>query len=80
MIPVKDAAGGAAAILHEPHTERTPEQHADQIAHVKRGNEQHGKPIRTHGLQPQEPRGSQSGSQGSPEIPNAQAFLEISLA
>ena len=50
MIPVEDTAGGAAAILHKPNAKRTPEQHADQITHVKRCNEQHGKPIRAQGF------------------------------
>jgi len=34
MIPVEDAAGGAAARLHQK-TERTPDQHADQITHIE---------------------------------------------
>ena len=38
MIPVEDAAGGAAAVLHD-QPERTPDQHADQIAHIERNGD-----------------------------------------
>jgi len=34
MIPVKDPAGGASAVVHD-QPERTPDQHADQVAYVE---------------------------------------------
>lgn len=34
MIPVEDPAGGAAAGFHQK-PERTPDQHADQVAYIK---------------------------------------------
>ena len=35
MVPVENAAGGAAAVFHEPHPERAPEKHANKVANVK---------------------------------------------
>ena len=35
MIPVEDAAGGAAAVLQDQLPERAPKQHADQVAHIE---------------------------------------------
>ena len=35
MIPVKNSAGRAAAVFHEPDTERTPEKNADKIADIE---------------------------------------------
>jgi len=34
MIPVEDAACGAAAVLHQ-QTKRTPDQHTDEITHIE---------------------------------------------
>jgi len=47
MIPVEDAAGGAAFVLHnEP--KRAPDQHADQIAHIEESREQYHNPMVNH--------------------------------
>ena len=35
MVPVKNTAGGAALVFHD-QPERTPNQHTDQIAHIKK--------------------------------------------
>ena len=35
MVPVENSAGRAAAVFHEPDTERTPEKNADKVANVK---------------------------------------------
>ena len=35
MVPVENSAGRAAAVFHEPDTERTPEKHADKIADIE---------------------------------------------
>ena len=39
MVPVKNPAGCAAAVFHEPDTERTPEQNADKVANIKSNRE-----------------------------------------
>ena len=35
MVPVENSAGRAAAVFHEPDTERTPEKNADKIADIE---------------------------------------------
>ena len=45
MIPVENAAGGAAAGFHE-QAERTPDKHTDEIADVEEyGNHEHARAI-----------------------------------
>ena len=43
MVPVENSAGCAAAVFHEPYTERAPEKNTDQIAYIERDgkNEKH---------------------------------------
>ena len=35
VVPVKNPAGGAAAVFHKPNAERTPEKNADKVANIK---------------------------------------------
>ena len=35
MVPVENAAGGAAAVFHKPYPEGAPEKHADKVADIK---------------------------------------------
>ena len=35
VVPVKNPAGGAAAVFHKPNAERAPEKNADKVADVK---------------------------------------------
>ena len=40
VVPVKNAAGCAAAVFHKPNPEGTPEKHADKIAYIKSNGEE----------------------------------------
>ena len=35
VVPVKNPAGGAAAVFHKPNAERAPEKNADKVANIK---------------------------------------------
>ena len=39
VVPVENSAGGAAAVFHEPYTERTPEKNADKVADIESNGE-----------------------------------------
>ena len=41
MVPVENAAGGAATVFHKPYTERTPEKYADEVADVEKHTDDH---------------------------------------
>ena len=39
VIPVENAAGGAAAVFHKELAERTPEKHTDQVTDIKQNGD-----------------------------------------
>ena len=39
VVPVKNAAGGAAAVLHKPNTEGAPEKNTDKVTNIKSNGE-----------------------------------------
>ena len=63
MVPVKNAAGGAAAVLHKPNPKRAPEKNADEVTDIESDgkNKKHvsadnsGEIKRTDGGDQQEP-------------------------
>ena len=40
VVPVKNAAGRAAAVFHKPNPERAPEKNADKVADIKNNGKQ----------------------------------------